>query len=105
LIMKKGNCHPDTAGATRRVAPADRLPDYTEYPDQGCKLSPSCLKCPLPKCHLDVQAEGRRTARLLRDREILRRINVEGKSIAELARSYGLSRRTIYRIIRRSLDE
>jgi hypothetical protein len=93
------------AGATLRAALIDRYPEYSEYSDEGCKLSPSCLKCPLPKCRLDVQAEGRRSARLLRDREILRQRKTNGKTIAQLAQSYGLSTRTIHRIIRRSSHE
>lgn len=102
--MRKEPSHSEgtTVGATRRVAPVDHHLEYSEYNDEGCGFSPSCLKCPLPKCRLDVQAEGRRTARLLRDREIIRKVNVEGKSIAEMARTYGLSRRTIHRIVRRS---
>ena len=25
--------------------------------DQGCYFSPSCLKCPLPRCRYDVRAD------------------------------------------------
>ncbi|MCX5994857.1 MAG: helix-turn-helix domain-containing protein [Chloroflexi bacterium] len=93
------------ARATRWVAPTDRLPDYSEYHDQGCDLSPSCLKCPLPKCRHDVQVEGKRGARLLRDRAILRQRSLAGKSVAELATEFDLSKRTIQRIIRRLSNE
>jgi hypothetical protein len=87
------------------VVICDRLPDYCDYRDDGCALCPSCLRCTLPKCRHDVQAEGKRTARLLRDREILRQRKVHGKTVTELAQSYGLSKRTIQRIIRRSSHE
>lgn len=93
------------ARKTRWVAPTDRLPDYFDYRDQGCELSPYCLKCPLPKCRYDVEAQGSRSARMLRDREILRQRNAAGKSVAELATEFDLSKRTIQRIIRRLSNE
>ena len=84
---------------------ADRLPDYSDYRDQGCDLSPSCLRCPLPRCRHDVEAQGSRSVRMLRDREILRQRTTAGKSVAELATEFNLSKRTIQRIIRRLSHE
>ena len=92
----------NTVGATRRVAPTDRLPDYSDYRDEGCDLFSSCLKCPLPRCRHDKQPHGRRAARSLRDIEILKQHNSAGKSAAGLAKEFGVSKRTIQRIIRRS---
>ena len=83
----------------------DRSPEYSGYRDQGCALSPSCLKCPLPRCRHDAQADGRQNSRELRNREILSQIKVARKSVAELAKCYGVSKRTIQRIIRRSSSE
>ena len=80
----------------------DRLPDYSEYRDQGCDLSPSCLRCPLPKCRHDKQEGGRRVSKRLRDLEIFRHRTASGRSISELATEFDLSKRTIQRIIRRS---
>jgi len=80
----------------------DRLPDYSEYRDQGCDLSPSCLRCPLPKCRHDKQEGGRRVSKRLRDLEIFRLRTASGRSISELATEFDLSKRTIQRIIRRS---
>ena len=84
---------------------ADRLPDYSDYRDQGCDLSPSCLKCPLPRCRHDAEAQGKRSARMLRDREILRQRTAAAKSAAELAAEFNLSKRTVQRIIRRLSHE
>ena len=84
---------------------ADRLPVYSEYIDRGCDLSPSCLKCPLPRCRHDLEARGSRSARTLRDREILRQRTTAGKNVAELATEFDLSKRTIQRIIRRLSNE
>ena len=83
----------------------DRLPDYSEYPDQGCDLSPSCLRCPLPKCRHDKQEGGRRVSKRLRDLDIFRQRTASGRSISELATEFDLSKRTIQRIIRRSSGE
>ncbi len=67
-----------------------------EYRDEGCELFPSCLSCPLPVCRYDEPR--RRWAKEARDREISR-LYYQGKSAAELAKSFGVSKRTIYRII------
>ena len=83
----------------------DRLPDYSEYRDQGCDLSPSCLRCPLPKCRHDKQEGGRRVSKRLRDLDIFRQHTASGRSISELATEFDLSKRTIQRIIRRSSGE
>src|SRR4030042_2663869 len=83
------------------VSHCDRLPDYSDYRDEGCDLFSSCLKCPLPRCRHDKQPHGRRAARCLRDMEILRQHNSAGRSAAEIAKVFGVSKRTIQRIIRR----
>jgi hypothetical protein len=84
---------------------ADPLPDYVNYCDEGCALAPSCLKCPLPRCRHDEQPGGGRAATRLRDRALLQQRALSGKSVAELAASFGISKRTVQRIIRRSSDE
>lgn len=83
----------------------DPLPDYFNYCDEGCEIFSSCLRCPLPRCRHDDQPQGVRAATRLRDRELLRRLEISGKTVAELARSFGVSKRTVQRIIRRSSDE
>ena len=85
--------------------PRDSHPEYQEYRDEGCDLFSSCLRCPLPRCRYDEQAEGRRPARMLRDREIMRQRALAGRSVAELAQAFGVSKRTVQRIIRRSRSE
>ena len=69
-----------------------------EHKDEGCDLFPSCLNCPLPRCRYD---EARRqTAKVLRNKEMLRLHEIEGLKIEELAERFGVSKRTVYRIIR-----
>ena len=87
---------------------ADALPDYFDYRDEGCSLFPSCLRCPLPRCRYDEPAgggKGRRPTKMLRDKEMLRQYSVMGKCVAELAEGFGVSRRTVQRIIRRASNE
>ena len=84
---------------------ADPLPEHKDYQDEGCELFPSCLQCPLSRCRYDYQAEGRRPARMLRDQEVMKQRRETGRSATELARMFGLSTRTVQRIIRRSSDE
>ena len=98
--MRNGTCHPAEAKPE-----ADPLPDYFSYRDEGCDLFPSCLNCPLPRCRHDGLSGGRRAATALRDGELLRERSLEGKSVAELALMFGVSKRTVQRIIRRSSDE
>ena len=82
----------------------DLFPEEHEYRDDGCDLFPSCLNCPFPVCRYDEPGTKVHWAKRLRDREVLRSYNKEGTSVKELARRYGLSQRTIYRIIRRALS-
>ena len=73
--------------------------------DEGCDLFPSCLRCPFPRCRHDAQPEGRRPTRMPRDNEIVMQWELGGKSMAELADIFGVSKRTVQRIIRRSSSE
>ena len=83
----------------------DPLPEYLDYCDEGCDLFPSCLHCPLPRCRYDEELGGKYVAKRLRDSELLKQRIRTGKSVAELAESFGLSKRTIQRIIRRTSNE
>ncbi|MBI4297983.1 MAG: helix-turn-helix domain-containing protein [Chloroflexi bacterium] len=78
----------------------DRLPEYTQYQDEGCDLHPSCLGCPLPLCRYDDPGGRRSGPRAFRDREI-RRLRRLGHPIPALARRFGISTRTVHRILRR----
>lgn len=75
------------------------LPEHMEYPDTGCEIAPSCLACPLPRCQYDEPGNVRAWLTQARDREIAyirRRYRVP---VNTLARTYGLTRRTIFRIL------
>jgi DNA invertase Pin-like site-specific DNA recombinase len=73
--------------------------DNDYYPkDEGCEFSPSCLNCPLPRCIEDEPGGRQRIRKKVRDDKIadLRR---DGKSIAEIADTFGVSKRSIYRAL------
>lgn len=80
---------------------SDALPEYVDYADTGCDLYPSCLRCPLPRCRYDTNGGATAILREGRDRSIQRAAAHDGVSVDELARMFGLSRRTIFRVLER----
>jgi hypothetical protein len=84
----------------RRVR-VDALPEHTDYRDTGCDLSDSCLRCPLARCKYDAPGGSRRLAVGPRDRDIVILRTRYGVSARVIARHYGLSVRSIFRILRR----
>lgn len=91
---------PGDRGAARGRARADRLPELTHYRDDGCAVWRACLSCPLTRCIYDEPRGGRGAGNRLRDIEIARRAR-EGWSVDALAARYGVTRRHIFRILRR----
>ena len=79
----------------------DPLPEHTLYRDEGCDLFPACLRCPLPQCRYDEPGRLQREARQGRDREVLRLACQGRRSPGELAVVFGMSVRTVYRILKR----
>ena len=83
----------------------DLLPEYCRYRDDGCEFADSCLNCPFPEC-IYAQPGGRqRWLKRLRDKEVLRLFTAQGKGIKELALMFGVSQRTIQRILKRAREE
>ena len=87
-------------GAAQRVR-ADARPEFTRYRDEGCDFHPSCLTCPLPRCRYDEPGGVRALLNSGRDREILHLRRRQGLPVDTLARRYGVSRRTVFRILQR----
>lgn len=79
----------------------DGLPEQIAYRDNGCDVHASCLSCPLPRCKYDDPRTFRALLNQGRDQEIVRLRREVGLPIDALARQYGLSRRTIFRILRK----
>ena len=89
---------PKQIGAVR--VRRDTLPEHTPYRDSGCDLAPSCLRCPLARCQFDVPGGAEKLLAERRDREITLLRRRHRAPIDMLAETYGLSRRSIFRILR-----
>jgi len=77
---------------------ADALPEFTRYRDDGCDIHPNCLTCPLPRCRYDEPGGLRALVNAHRDREIVE-MRLRGAGVGELAGRFGLSRRSVFRIL------
>jgi Homeodomain-like domain len=74
------------------------LPEYTRYRDDGCGISESCLTCPLPRCRYEEPGGLRALLNETRDRQIIQ-MRLKGVPVQELAGRFGISRRTVFRVI------
>ena len=83
----------------------DALPENVVYRDTGCDLYPSCLRCPLPQCRYDDPGGAANMLRNGRDATIMRLADRDGLPIDRLAEMFGLSRRTIFRVLRSGREE
>ena len=83
------------------VPKMDVLPEHFSYRDNGCEVSQSCLRCPLPKCKHDDPGWLRSYRRAQRDR-LLRVRRRENASVGELAQRFQISERTVHRILARA---
>jgi len=81
----------------------DLLPEYCHYRDEGCEFASSCLNCPLSKCIYDEPGGRQRWLKRQRDRQIVRLFTVKGKKVKELALMFGISQRTVQRVLKNSL--
>ncbi len=82
------------------MAALDRLPEYTQYRDEGCDLHPTCLNCPFPSCRYDDLRGNGSGPRAFRDAEVLR-LRGQGLAIPAIARRFDVSTRTVHRILRK----
>ncbi len=82
----------------------DALPEHLAYRDDGCDLAPSCLRCPLVRCRYDEPGGARALFQVPRD-EALRRRREEGIAIDALAAEFGLSRRSVFRVLAKGRKE
>jgi hypothetical protein len=90
---------------TVRKPRIDALPEHLHYTDTGCDLYPSCLRCPLPRCRYDEPGGAGRMLRGGRDAAILRVAHEPGMTIERLAEQFGVSRRTIFRVLRAGREQ
>jgi len=83
-------------------ADLDLLPEYLHYHDDGCEFDESCLNCHLPLCVHDETRGRQRWHKSQRDGRIVRLYN-QGKNVKELAAIFGVSTRTIHRVLGKRL--
>ncbi len=79
----------------------DALPEHTRYQDEGCDIYPSCLSCPLPRCRYDAPGGIRALLGAHRD-QIIVYMRGQGIGVDELARRFGVSRRTVFRALEKA---
>jgi transcriptional regulator of acetoin/glycerol metabolism len=82
----------------------DSLPEHTRYADTGCSVHPSCLSCPLVRCRYEEPDAGRGALSRVRDEAILGARREESLPIQAVARRFGVSRRTVFRVLAKARD-
>lgn len=83
----------------------DLPPEYCRYQDEGCELFPSCLECPSARCVYEEPGGKMQREKKLRNKEMMKLSRAQGKSIQEIAQAFGVTTRTVYRILRRNRRE
>jgi len=81
----------------------DLPPEYCHYRDEGCEFADSCLNCPFTQCVYDEPGGKQHWLKRQRDRQIAKLFTTEGKKVKELALIFGLSQRTVQRVLKNSL--
>ena len=82
----------------------DLPPEYCHYQDNGCEFADSCLDCPFPECLYAQPGGQQRWLKCLRDEAVLRLFTDQSKTVKDLALMFGVSRRTIQRILKQAKD-
>lgn len=82
-------------------APFDSEPRIEHYEDTGCEVAGNCLDCPLPRCKYDDMAWYAKYRRMASDFRIVRAIEQENLSVEQAADRFAITRRTVFRILRR----
>jgi len=100
-----GSVHPQAGRDGTPAVPAlrwarrDALPECTEYRDTGCGAPcVASLDCPWPRCRYDVPGGIRVLRNVPRDAGI-REARARGESVALIGARYGVSRRTVFRVL------
>lgn len=75
-----------------------------KFADIGCVMAPSCLSCHLAICIYEDPRGPRGAQHRGRDAEVARRCR-DGWAPDAIAARYQISRRQVYRILRRLRDE
>jgi hypothetical protein len=87
------------------AANLDLPPEYCQYADSGCEFSETCLNCPLPLCVYEEPDGKRRLVKRNRAVEMAKLRDDEGKTVGEIAVIFGVSIRTVQRVLKSIVDE
>jgi len=88
----------DRTSSQGRSYPSGESTSRLPLKDNGCKLYPDCLTCPLPNCIYDTRRGKQVILNRIRNAEIVRQVKL-GKSSEELAEQFGVGVRTIQRAL------
>src|SRR3972149_3496440 len=77
------------------------LPENATYTDGGCDYHPECLTCPLVVCRYQMPGGLRAILNAERDPQIVA-LHRDGVPVDGIAERFGLSRRTVFRVLRQS---
>jgi len=80
------------------AAKTDSLPDDSNWKDHGCEFHPACLSCPLSSC-IEEQPRGKQKLRMLARAGHMAQLKRQGKTTGEIARLFGVSQRTVQRVL------
>ncbi len=83
----------------------DALPEHTRYADNGCELHNACLTCPLEQCKFDRPGGASGVRRRKRNAAIVSAAARGGATPADLASMFGLSRRTVFRVLQENRSD
>jgi hypothetical protein len=90
---------PEQRHPNGRKVRSDALPEHMEYRDTGCQFAPSCVRCPLVRCRYDEPGGARKLLQGSRDETLRRRRREDRVAIEALAAEFGLSRRSVFRVL------
>lgn len=85
---------------TLRRRRRDALPEHTHYTDHGCELFRACLECPFETCQYETPGGAGAMRRSARNAALAMAAGTERASAGELAAMFGLSTRTVFRVLR-----
>jgi DNA invertase Pin-like site-specific DNA recombinase len=68
------------------------------YAGCGCHYFPCCFECSLPECIYDVAGKVQSPENIVRNIDIIG-MKEGGQSAKSISREFGISSRTVYRII------
>ena len=91
---KPGMMSPPLLGRVR----SDALPEEATYTDDGCEVSLTCQTCPLERCRYE-EPKGLLTIRMRERNSQIIALRDEGASVDEIAERFGLTRRSVFRVL------